>query len=108
MLALAQPGHRRPVAGIHQQLEAPHPLQRQNLTRRQQRQGRRQRPIRRLACGRGAGPVPLQPGAAGGAADRFGVEAAITGIIELGLAQSTQREAGEAGVGAGVGLGGGN
>ena len=35
-----QPRHRRPVGGIHQQLKAAHPLQRQNLPALQQRRGR--------------------------------------------------------------------
>ena len=43
-LAPPQPGHRRPVAGIHQQLEATHPLQRQDPARSQQRRRIRHQP----------------------------------------------------------------
>ena len=53
-------------------------------------------------------PLPLQLGPTGGAADRFGVEAAICGVVKLPLALSTQRKARQAGVGAGVGLGAGD
>ena len=111
MLALAQPGHRRRIAGSHQQLEAAHPLQRQDPARRQQRQGL----IELVATGHPAvsrtpvpGPLPLQPGPAGGAADRFGVETAIAGVVKLALAGRAERKARQGGVGAGVGLGRGD
>lgn len=53
-------------------------------------------------------PLPLQLGPTGGAADRFGVEAAICGVVKLALAQSAERKARQARVGAGVGLGAGD
>lgn len=54
------------------------------------------------------GSEQLQSWSAGGAADRFGVEAAIGRIVEFGLAGGAGRKAGQAGVGAAERLGGGD
>ena len=102
-LTPAQFGDGRSIAGIHQQLEAPHALHGNDLST----------PYRRRGCG-DACPIalfdlvgllygiglaaPLELGPAGGAAEGLGVEAAIGGILVIGLAGPTQGKGRQAGV----------
>ena len=102
-LTPAQGGDGRSIAGIHQQLEAPHALHGNDLST----------PYRRCGCG-DACPIalfdlvglpdgiglaaPVELGPAGGAAQGLGVEAAIGGILVIGLAGPTQGQGRQTGV----------
>ena len=92
-----------PLLAATSSWKPPTPLQGQNPARRQQGEGCRQG-----IPAAGARPLPLQLGPTGGAADRFGVEAAIAWVVKLLLAGRAERKVGQGGVGAGVGLGAGD
>ena len=106
LFALPQARHRLALAGVHQQLEAPHALQGQDAPLDQQVAGGCQGVV---ALRQATAPrIPQrQPGAAGRATDRFGVKAAIGRIAELPRAARTGGKGGEGGVGAAEGQGGG-
>ena len=92
-LAAAQARHGRGIAGIHQQLEAPQPLQGHDLAVLQGGDGG-------ADAGRGGPAValPAQLGAAAGAADGLGVETAIAGIGVLALTAGAEGKVRQAGV----------
>jgi hypothetical protein len=120
LLAPPQARHRPGIAGIDQQLEAAHPLQGEDLPLGEQGRRRRDQGVaggRGLVAlawhGRGGDRPGLASGieqaqlrAAGRAADRFGMEAAVGRIGELLGTGRAGREARLGGVGALPGFGG--
>ena len=98
-LPLPQPLDRLSIAGSHQQLEAPDPLQGQDAAVREKGDGVVEGSSRAFAS------KPAKPGTTGWTADRFAVEASVVGIGGLPVAVGTDRQVRHRGVGPAVGNG---